>query len=399
MVCRLDKCITRGEVDNTERGRVVGRLWLLGRDEPLELDLQGDAWPDIAGCKLSFVNPKARAQPAADELGPLQRGLVGDITGSNKCKVPDFSGNNANLPLEDIPFVWKNCLYLEWFSESNGRVLVETTDFEVTISERQWELDDDDHQAQQMLNLQAMRDYISTMGLGPDLGPEDLPWPGDVSEDAWEEHLKKGDRINEVAKEVFEKYQDEPDHEQKQAFVMGWDHLIKDGEADDEPKPEEMSDKAADVESAGWNEKGENLVFESVDELLAHLERHAHPLEKQTRAFGDHAAAKLEDLVIGAWHDEDDDDPPPRHRFIGNLFLIADKLSTVLSTNSEDQKPRGYVLAITKRCLKWANEAFAALAEMMNERPDAVDELNRLRDGLFEIRDGITDIRRELQGE
>jgi len=42
MALRLDDTVVRGEIDNTVRGRGRGRLWLLGRDEPITLDLTGD---------------------------------------------------------------------------------------------------------------------------------------------------------------------------------------------------------------------------------------------------------------------------------------------------------------------------------------------------------------------
>lgn len=41
MAWRVDKHLVRGEIDNRTRGRVTGRLWFAGRDEPILLDLAG----------------------------------------------------------------------------------------------------------------------------------------------------------------------------------------------------------------------------------------------------------------------------------------------------------------------------------------------------------------------
>ena len=41
---------------------------------------------------------------------------------------------------EKPPEHMANCLYLEWFSEANGRVVIESADYELTISAPEWRL-------------------------------------------------------------------------------------------------------------------------------------------------------------------------------------------------------------------------------------------------------------------
>jgi hypothetical protein len=48
MANRLDAAVLRGEIDNTSRGNVHGKLWLVGRDDPVLLDLRGIVWRDVA---------------------------------------------------------------------------------------------------------------------------------------------------------------------------------------------------------------------------------------------------------------------------------------------------------------------------------------------------------------
>jgi hypothetical protein len=166
MAWRFDKMVIRGEIDNTVRGSVNGTLWLLGREQPMKLDLVGDAWPDLAGCKLTFENPNPMPQPQYDEgLAMIQTGSVGDITASQKLKkllVPEEVWMKAleERRFHEVPWVLSNSLYLEWFSDRNGRIVIQTTDYVLHVSERQWELDEDEQAAQQAINEVNMRAFI-----------------------------------------------------------------------------------------------------------------------------------------------------------------------------------------------------------------------------------------------
>jgi gentisate 1,2-dioxygenase len=58
MAWRLHEHVLRGRIDNRAPGSVTGEIWLAGIDQPLVLELTGDCAPDVAGCELSFKNPK-----------------------------------------------------------------------------------------------------------------------------------------------------------------------------------------------------------------------------------------------------------------------------------------------------------------------------------------------------
>ena len=89
MAWRIDEFLVRGEIDNRVRGRVVGRLWFAGRAGAVELELDGNAWRDVAGRRLVFVNPQSK--PGISEgLRGKQTGVVGDITASREVKVPEI---------------------------------------------------------------------------------------------------------------------------------------------------------------------------------------------------------------------------------------------------------------------------------------------------------------------
>jgi hypothetical protein len=144
MAFRIHDSVVRGEIDNRSKGVVRGKIWVEGRDLPVVLELQGNAWPDLAGCLLTFNNPQKRIPHAhLDSLHSIQRGGIGDLTASRKVRVFD-------VPLEEAldmarrkekpPEHLANCLYLEWFSETNGRVVIESADYELKISAPEWRM-------------------------------------------------------------------------------------------------------------------------------------------------------------------------------------------------------------------------------------------------------------------
>src|SRR6266516_7043879 len=144
MAFRIHDSVVRGEIDNRVMGTVSGKIWVEGRREPIVLKLKGNAWPDLAGCLLTFKNPQKRVpHPHLDSLHPIQSGSIGDLTASRKVRVFD-------VPLEEAlnmirqkkkpPEHMANSLYLEWFSEANGRVVIESADYELTISAPEWRM-------------------------------------------------------------------------------------------------------------------------------------------------------------------------------------------------------------------------------------------------------------------
>ncbi len=177
MAHRLSNEILHGEIDNRERGRTTGTIHLAGRDEPLVLDLGGNPWRDLAGHRIVFKNP-APAREAASVLAPRQTGRVGDITASRKVKILD-------CPLEELPRLhkhkqpvphhWENSLYLEWFGDINGRVVIEAAGFEISIDpEPAWNMTPEEETAQREANHSAMLEFSNTLGAALASGLVDL---------------------------------------------------------------------------------------------------------------------------------------------------------------------------------------------------------------------------------
>src|SRR5207253_3648871 len=93
---------------------------------------------------------------------------IGDCTASRKVKVPDISKEEfANLYAQRKPFPWhwSNSVYLEWFSTTNGRVVIESATYELAVSpEATWEMTPAEEEAQQRANAEAMGNFMQRLG-------------------------------------------------------------------------------------------------------------------------------------------------------------------------------------------------------------------------------------------
>ncbi len=167
MAWRLCDAVVRGEIDNTVRGKVEGRVWLVGREDPVVLRLAGNAWRDLAGTRLTFENPWPRESDESADLWPEQVGVVGDITASRKVRAFDVPLKEALAMLRigvEPPEHRANALYLEWYSEHNGRVVIESADFRLTTTPPVWTLTEDEERAQAEANARAARDWMERLG-------------------------------------------------------------------------------------------------------------------------------------------------------------------------------------------------------------------------------------------
>ena len=112
--------------------------------EPVILELQGNACADLAGCLLIFENPLEPIPLRPDgDFNPLQRGTIGDLTASRKVRVMELPTAEAYLRKKEglpVPEHMANSLYLEWFSQANGRVVIESADYKLKISAPRWRL-------------------------------------------------------------------------------------------------------------------------------------------------------------------------------------------------------------------------------------------------------------------
>jgi len=390
MAWRIDEAVVYGEIDNTVEGRTTGRVWLAGRDEPLILSLDGDCWRDLAGTRLQFENSSSKSVPDAEALDMDQVGIVGDMTASRKAKVPTVNEEEVHELYQnhqEIPYEWRNTLYLEWFSEINGRVVIESSGYTLTISPHEWNMDEDAENAQKLANLNSMRDFMAQVirRLEPDVPDED--GPKELDEYAWEERLKESDRLTDAYQEVLDKYMEDPDSEQKEAFVMGWDGLL-----------DALAERDESMEESDYQMLGDGLSeFDEDEDDLSLAD------EKGFGADPDHPLqAKAQELAMRAMDVIQRDGGPgtASYNLITHLLQVSGKLAGVLNGRGSDYEPEaGFVLAVLKRCLNWLNEAVGACQELIDleQDPEQKAAFEDIRSSVFAIRDNIVALRRELK--
>lgn len=426
MAWRFDQAVICGELDNTERGRVMVRLEVMDRDEPILLDLQGDAWRDIAGSRLRFKNPSPRPQSAVPPGSGVQTGQVGDITASRKVKVfavPEEEWKQAyrERRIHEMPTEMRSCFYLEWFMEGLGRCVVESTDFQIEVVEHRWQMDEDEETAQRMANMHAMREHLAAVIQRPPMDEaadyDDELRQEDFTEEKWEEQLKASDRLADASLEAHDKYEDDEESEQKIAFVMGWDHLIEDlADAQEGVEPSSV-DSPEKQRRREWMETlnhgfaehleeesgGEGRQDEASDAASVRHKAQEHPLGRQARELVVRICEDARRAGLGNASETAPDDPLTR--FLGNVMQVSGKLAAAIGVlgrrpDAQIDIDTGYALAVSKRCLNWINEALAALQQLETLTKHACHEelFGTWRKDLFSLREGIVDFRRNIRG-
>jgi hypothetical protein len=390
MAIRLRKNVVKGEIDNRVQGRVTGKIWLHGKDDPIELSLQGNCLRDIAGCRLTFRNPTPEPDESADIINTVQRGPVGDMTASRKVKLLDVPVERAyemKKAGEDVPTRIGNCVYLEWFSEMNGRVVIETADLRVRVSPPAWTMTLTDEVAQRESNDQAISDWMNRLSDAmADSGGYDPIAEEPMDEFEWEKELKRSDALTDKYSELFEKYIDHPDREKILAREMGWTWL------DDALDADELGifdDRTNDVQDAPTFNP--NPLTEGKDWVLNKHGHVVHPLAN--RAF--ETAITMWKLCKDAGLMEDSGDKSV-HDMVFHSQTLSAKLAGALNSLAYEHQPdAGFVVACLKRSLRYFDNAMASLIEA--ESRDLVNphDLKLFRTHMFAIRQSILELMKE----
>jgi hypothetical protein len=357
MAWRIADNVIRGEIDNRAPGRVDGRVWLVGCNDPLILRLTGNCQKDLAGCKLSFVNPAPKSDSEL-MLAADQSGTVGDMTAARKVRVIENSDYLELKKGTQFTEHMANCLYLEWFSDRNGRVVIESTGYKVKVSEPVWKLSPDEEIRQHQANAEAMRSFIERAA-GPVDPREEAAYDGDPKDEfEWELFLRASDRRGTKLGELMEKYLDDPDRDRIIAREMGWTHI------------EEMLDAEADSDEQEEQDNTWDSDFDESEPIDMDEERPRHPLV--TRLM-----ERSVTLVKLAGNRRDKD----LEEMVGSFMTVGPKiggsLGIVRPNRQIDPELRGLVVARLKRALGELSRALNAasrLKEKNLELPFSVDE-------------------------
>jgi len=394
MAFRIHDSVARGEIDNRVKGVVRGNIWLEGRAEPLTLELTGNAWPDLAGCLLTFTNPsKHFADPRLDALHREQRGMIGDLTASRKVRVFDVPMEVAMEMCrrkEKPPEHWANSLYLEWFSERNGRVVIESTNYELTISAPEWRMtpaENEERAKQAAAGMAAFMKKLTDAIEQHQRGQKD-------PEDEWDEHdyekfLKECDARTDKYGELLDKHGHSDEAEEKIAKEMGWDRPITE---EDEERIAEINE--ACEAAASEPEPEPDPHREGIDWIRAKDGDIAHPLQH-----------RCSECAIKYWKQADklaprkakDDD---LMQFVSEFQITSAKLAGALGgvVRGENYSDAAFTVAYLKRALDHLHKAQAGLEVVAPKKLLPAKSVAAARKELLEIREGILRLMDEFRG-
>ena len=400
MAFRIQDNVVRGEIDNRVKGIVRGKIWLKGCEQPLELELKGNAHLDLAGCVLTFTNPqKAVPLAHAEHLNPWQRGGSGDLTASRKVRVPA-------VPLEEFlnwpkdqgrpPTRWANCLYLEWFSDANGRVVVESADYELKISEPEWRLTPEEEAERARQAAAGMAEFMRRLTEAVESQRRGQKDPeAEWDEHDYEKYMKESDARTTKYMELLDKYGDSAEAEAKIAQEMGWPD---DGELTPEEQAEEDR-QLADMNRAGEEADEEppaepDPSREGIDWIRTAEGDFAHPLQH-----------RCSESMMKFWHQAEEVGmeklaDPDLDQFIFELQTTGAKLAGALNGVAEGRTSMdaAFVVACLKRALDHLHKSQAGLEATAPKKILPEIMLRAARQELFEIREAILRLMDEYRG-
>ncbi|EEF57627.1 hypothetical protein [Pedosphaera parvula] len=394
MAFRIHDSVVRGEIDNRTKGMVHGKVWVVGRTEPVVLELRGNAWPDLAGCLLTFTNPlKLIAHQHLDSLHPTQHGSIGDLTASRKVRVFDVPLEEALVMIrrkEKPPEHMANCLYLEWFSDYNGRVVIESADYELTISAPEWRLSPEDEAERAKQAAAGMADFTGKLSEAIEKHQRGQKDP----EQEWDEHdyekfLKESDARTDKYAELLDKYGDSDEAEATIAREMGWDRNEEENEQLSVEEINAIFESAADEPPPEPDPHREGIDWvRTADGDLCHPLQHR--CSESALKFHQHA----EKLGLEEMNDKDLD------QFIFELQTTSAKLAGALNgiAHGEGFRDAAFTVAYLKRALDHLHKSQSGLEAIAQKKllPEIV--FMEARKELFEIREDIIRLMDEFRG-
>lgn len=371
MAWRIEQYVVKGEIHNHTPGKVTGFVWLKGLNCPIELNLKGNCYRDLAGTRLSFRNPN----PIEGDYAGLilqQDGVVGDITASKKVKLlksPD-SLEDDFVHKRPIEYTIGNCLYLEWFSQSNGRVLIETADYKWRVGLPLWTLSESDERAQRELNQQAMFDFMGQLADAIEDEAFDIVDEDEMDEFQWEAYLQKNDARSDMLLELFDKYEDNPDCENLIAEAMGW-RIETVEEAIDEVEDDWFDDESAEADE------------QEDDDYLPN-----HPLITQMMDIASRIYSEGESRKLFSREENN-----PWNQLLWHAQMTVSKLIGALEEVAEGVSPEpGFVVATLKRSLHILHLTIATLEATTAFSKASKAWAQEIRGDLFILRESILEL-------
>src|SRR6266850_3045419 len=398
MAFRIHDSVVRGEIDNRVKGIVRGKIWVEGRPEPVILELKGNAWPDLAGSLLTFNNPHKRIpHQHLDSLHPEQKGSIGDLTASRKVRVFDIPLHEALEMIRNQqkpPEHMANSLYLEWFSQRNGRVVIESADYQLTISPPEWRMTPEEDEQRARQAAAGMDDFMATLDEAiatHQHGQKDPEEPWD--EHDYEKFLKESDARTDKYMELQEKYGDSDEAEAKIAKEMGWDRELTPEEAEEEQRRIDEINAACE-DALNEPEPEPDPHREGIDWVRAKDGDLRHPLQHRCFESSMKFWHLADELGLERTADKDLD------QFIFEFQTTGAKLAGALGgiPRGQGYSDSSFTVAYLKRALDHLHKSQAGLEAVAPKKLLPETTIAEARKELFEIREGILRLMDEFRG-
>ena len=398
MAWRIHDSVVRGEIDNRVKGMVRGTLWLDGLAAPVQLELAGNACPDLAGCRLQFTNPAKtypmRKKPA---FAPVQRGRIGNLSASQKVRVFTVPDDVAFAMIdrgEQPPERLANALHLEWFSDGNGRVLIESAEYQLTISAPEWRLTAAEEQQRTQDAEAGWAGFTQQLNEAVEKQKRGQKDPeAEWNEHDYEKFLKESDARTDKYMELQEKYGDSDEAEEKIAREMGWLEELTAEEAEEQRQRIEEMNRACE---AALNEPDPEPEphREGIDWMRdAGGELH-HPLQHRCAESAIKFRHQTDELGLEKSADDD------FRQLMDEWRITGAKLAGALGGIAEGRGAAdgSFTVAYLKRALDHLHQAQAGLAAVAPKQLLPAGMIAEVRAELFAIREGILKLMEELRG-
>ena len=288
-----------------------------------------------------------------------------------------------------------NSLYLEWFSETNGRVVIESADYQLTISAPAWQLTPEENEQRARDASRAMDAFLQKLTGAIEQHKRSRKEP----EEPWDEHdyerfLKECDARTEKYGELLDKYGDSDEAEARIAREMGWERELTDEEAAEERQRIEEMNRACE-EALHEPPPEPDPHREGIDWILTADGDLRHPL--QHRCF---------ESAIKFWHqakalglerlaDKDLD------AFVFEFQTASVKLGGALGGIAQgyDCRDDSFTVAYLKRALTHLHQAQAGLEAVAPKKLLPNEMIADARQELFAIREGILQLMNSFRDE
>jgi len=392
MAWRIEGSVIRGEIDNREKGWVKGLIWLAGDSNPVKLRLMGNAHPDLAGCLLKFKNTaEPFALPSDKRLVEEQIGTVGDFTASRKVRVLDIPTEEAYLMSkrgESPPEHMANCLYLEWFSPTNGRVVIESVDYELEVSAPEWRLTDADNEERARAVEEGMSEFLNKLTESVESSKSEVDYEKELwDEFDYEKFMRESDACTEKYMELIDKYGDSEEGQAKIDQEMGW---ASDENADNSDEDEEPFDESL-IDGENVDELEPVPETEGKDWIRTEDGNIVHPL--QDRCFRQ---------AMALWHECNDLDLDANDHvseFITGYQIISAKLAGALNSLAygRDLDDGAFTVASLKRVIGILHSAQESFEHPEVQSTLSAEISNRVRGELFALRESILQLMEEFR--